>query len=380
MHKYRDDDLFKDTTMTFGEHLEELRQALFKGLLGLIVGFGIGLYFGKDVVAMITSPLEQALATYYKLAAVQDYETWTSAIPAEKARQLYSVEEIRSLVDDHDWIFEMRFVHADVLRQAISSPPVGADAAAPATDGSTPVARPADESQPEGPAEQSKDVAGPTAVAESPGLAPRADRSVQALVPLVFWQPIDSDARISPKTLSAQEAFSFWMKASLVVGVILSSPWVFYQIWNFVAAGLYPHEKHYVHVFLPFSLGLFLAGAGLAYLFVFQPVLNFLFSFNRSLGLDPDPRISEWLSFVLFLPLGFGISFQLPLVMLFLERIGVFSIKSYIEKWRIAVLVIFVLSAILTPADPTSIFLMALPLTFLYFGGVLLCRWIPRRA
>jgi sec-independent protein translocase protein TatC len=95
--------------------------------------------------------------------------------------------------------------------------------------------------------------------------------------------------------------------------------------------------------------------------------------------IDPDPRISEWLSFVLMLPLGFGISFQLPLVMLFLERIGVFDVTGYLQKWRLAVLVIFILSAVLTPADPYSLLLMALPLCVLYFGGIGLCRVMPRR-
>ena len=95
--------------------------------------------------------------------------------------------------------------------------------------------------------------------------------------------------------------------------------------------------------------------------------------------IDPDPRISEWMSFVLFLPLGFGISFQLPLVMLLLDRIGVMSVAVYLEKWRIAVLVIFVVAMVLTPADPISMLLMACPLTFLYFGGVALCKWLPKR-
>jgi sec-independent protein translocase protein TatC len=130
-------------------------------------------------------------------------------------------------------------------------------------------------------------------------------------------------------------------------------------------------------VFLPFSLGLFLAGACLAFFFVFKPVLSFLLSFNSWLGIDPDPRISEWFSFVLILPLGFGVSFQLPLVMLFLERIGIFTVEAYVEKWRIAIFAITVISAILTPADPYSMLLMAIPLTVLYFGGVLLCRYLP---
>ena len=77
--------------------------------------------------------------------------------------------------------------------------------------------------------------------------------------------------------------------------------------------------------------------------------------------------------------MGFGISFQLPLVMLFLERIGIFSVQVYLEKWRISILVIFILSAVLTPADPYSLLLMAVPLCFLYFGGILLCHWLPKK-
>jgi len=107
-------------------------------------------------------------------------------------------------------------------------------------------------------------------------------------------------------------------------------------------------------------------------------VLEFLFSFNRLMNIDPDPRISEWLGFVLFLPIGFGISFQLPLVMLFLERIGIFTVKAYLSSWRVAVLVIFVIAMFLTPADPTSMMLMAAPLTVLYFGGILLCTFLPK--
>ena len=81
---------------------------------------------------------------------------------------------------------------------------------------------------------------------------------------------------------------------------------------------------------------------------------------------------------MLFLPLGFGISFQLPLVMLFLERIGILSVNQYISNWRIAVISIVVLSAVLTPADPWSMFFMAVPLVFLYGLGLLMCKFLPR--
>ena len=168
------------------------------------------------------------------------------------------------------------------------------------------------------------------------------------------------------------------MKAALLVGVVLAGPWILYQLWTFVAAGLYPHEKRWVHVFLPFSTGLFLAGVSVAFFFVFDFVLDYLLAFNSWLGLDPDPRISEWLSFVLLLPIGFGLGFQLPLVMLFLERIGIFDQKAYAEQWRMAILVIVIASAILTPADPYSMLFLAGPLCGLYFGGLMLCRFFPR--
>jgi sec-independent protein translocase protein TatC len=181
------------------------------------------------------------------------------------------------------------------------------------------------------------------------------------------------------KALNAQEAFMIWLKAAFVSGLVLASPYIFYQLWLFVAAGLYPHEKQYVYIYLPISIFLFLAGAGLAFRFVFQYVLAFLFGFNKMMNIDPDPRISEWLGFVLILPLGFGIAFQLPLVMLFLNRIGIFTIEAYLDKWRIAVLVIFVIAMLLTPADPVSMLLMAVPLTGLYFLGIGMCRWMPRK-
>lgn len=366
----RDEDLFQDTTMTFGEHLEELRTALFKAVAGLAVGVMIGFFLGDWVVALIQRPLVKALGTFYETKSEKAFIEWSDKRGEEGKEVFYTLDEVHELVTKDHLILEIKYVHPrqawQELKQAEPEALKGIDLPAP------------------------KDAANNPPV-EKPGAAEAADageakkviRPIAAkasLAPIFLWTPIEDDPRIHPTTFNAQEAFAIWMKASIVVGIVLSSPWVFFQIWSFVAAGLYPHERKYVYRFLPISLGLFLSGAALAYLLVFEPVLNFLFQFNSELGIDIEPRISEWLSFVLFLPLGFGISFQLPLVMLFLERIGVFSLKAYIEKWRIAVLVIFILSAILTPADPTSIFFMAVPLTILYFAGMLLCKWMPRSA
>ncbi|MDG1513463.1 MAG: twin-arginine translocase subunit TatC [Mariniblastus sp.] len=193
------------------------------------------------------------------------------------------------------------------------------------------------------------------------------------LVPIEIWE----NGEFEPLALGVAEPFTVWLKAGLFTSLILSGPWIFFQIWSFVASGLYPHEQKYIHVFLPISILLFVTGVLLAFYFVFQPVLGFLFSFNRSMGIAPEMRINDWLSFVMFLPLGFGLAFQLPLVMLFMNRIGLFTVENYLSKWRVAVLVIFVLAMFLTPADPISMLLLAVPLTFLYFMGVAMCKWMP---
>ncbi len=345
MPKYRyDEDLFKDTSMTFGEHLEELRSCLFKALIGLVIGFVVGLFFGGEVVAFIQTPLSSALTTYYRDQAKAriDEDPAKADIPATDSEA--ENERMRTLIDEEGVLPEQVFVQPERILRALK------------------------EHRPE----EFENIE----ITEADAGEPVRD----TLVPILLWRLNRDDPRIRVKALNAHEAFIIYIKASLLVGAVLASPWIFYQIWSFIAAGLYPHEKKYIHVFLPMSLGLFLAGAALAFFFVFEPVLKFLFVFNNKLGIDPDPRISEWLGFVMMLPLGFGISFQLPLVMLFLERIGIFDIETYLTKVRIAILVIFVLSMFLTPADPTSMLLMAIPLTVLYYGGILLCKYMPKQS
>ena len=342
----RDEDLFQDSTMTFGEHLEELRRCLWRAILGLTLGFIVGIFAAEKVVNWIQAPLESALKDYRtergKERIQGSIDEFTKhGYPADIAE----VAAKARLLPKTYWLFPEELAREAGLSTTTSEPasPAGADAQT---------------------GEAQSDEEGKSFASE--------------LVEITLWQPVEEAEGVTATSLSMHEAFAVYIKAALLVGLILSSPWVFYQIWSFVAAGLYPHEKKYIHVFLPISLGLFMAGAATVFLFVFAPVLKFLFMFNSMLKIDPDPRIEYWLSFVLVLPLGFGISFQLPLVMLFLERIGIFTVKTYVASWRVAVLVIFVISMFLTPADPTSMILMAAPLTVLYFGGILMCKFLPK--
>lgn len=310
--------------MSFGDHLEELRRALAKAAAGLLVGFLLGLLIANHVVAFIQTPLLEGLTRYYAARDIANLE--------EKFGE-EAVKEVAGFITKEKYTFDFLYVEPDQVRQLAVQ------------------------------------LSGEEVESIEIGM-PSSDR-----MKIRVWRPIK--ARVT--ALNVQEAFMIWLKAGFVAGAVISSPWVFYQIWMFVAAGLYPHEQSYVYIYLPLSLLLFLAGASLAFFFVFEPVIDFLFTFNRAMKVDPDPRISEWVSFVLFLPLGFGVAFQLPLVMLFLNRLGLFSVQVYLSNWRMAILFIFILSMFLTPADPISMLLMAMPLTLLYFFGIGLCVYMPRQ-
>ncbi len=339
--------------MSFGEHLEELRSCLIKALLWVVVGTCVGLFFGEYVVNLIKLPLQDSLGEYYIENALLKFEEFSKSQQERNQPVHYDESQIASLVED-GYIFEVITIYPPAVLGNLQAqypdtfPP-------PATSGESP-------RQPSGEA--------------ADGQAKPKLTGVD-LVPLFTWRRVEDDPRVAIKSLASQEAFMIWLKAGVVAGIILTSPMIFYHMWSFIAAGLYPHEKRYVNIFLPFSVVLFLTGAAFCFFVVLPYVLNFLFSYNRSLGIDPDPRINEWLSFALFLPVGFGLSFQLPLVMLFLHRVGIFSVEVYLQKWRIAVLVIAVISMVLTPADPMSMMMMAGPLIGLYFLGIAICRWMP---
>lgn len=369
-----EDDLFAETKMSFGDHLNELRACLVKAVFALAIGCVIGLIYGETVMQWVEAPLKTALVDYYQARAIADIEAKLDerrkngeAIPPE----LDSKAGIEELVLNQGLLFEETYVAPQELFDELRRHEPGLLAGL-----QWPHPAPAPQAaKPEGDAAQGAKPAGEAAAgAAAPGTAKPA---IPKMMRIFLWHRADEDDRISIKSMNVQETFMIYMKAGLIAGAVLSSPAVFYFVWSFIAAGLYPHEKRYVHVFLPVSLGLFLGGVALS-CFVFKPVLGFLFSFNRSMGIDPDPRISEWLGFALLLPLGFGVSFQLPLVMLFLERIGIFTVQSYLKKWKISVLVIAFASMVFSPGgDPTSMMSLFVPLTFLYFAGIAVCHYLP---
>ncbi len=187
-----------------------------------------------------------------------------------------------------------------------------------------------------------------------------------------------TEARL--QTLAPADGFVSYMKISLVTGLILSSPWVFYQLWMFIAAGLYPNEKRYVHLAAPFSAALFIAGA-LFFVFVVAPItLGFLVKFNeRVLGVNSNFTFQNYISFVTVLMLVFGIAFQTPVAIFFLNRTGLVSLQALRRSRKFALLGVFVVAAMVTPPDVISQITLAVPLYLLFEIGILLSYFASRR-
>ena len=337
----RPDDLFADTRMSFGDHLEELRRRLWKALAGvgvcLCAGFvldAVGYALGRPEVG-VGYPVMRALTE-----------------PAqERAREFY---RRRNAEARERLLHALRAGDPELLRP--EPMPVGLPA------------RP---------------------LAEHFGLRPRdpgAER-IEVVITVYpgFIEVLQKDGedllntRGFMRSLSPQEVLWSYVKVSLVSGLVLAGPWVLWQFWAFVGPGLYPHEKRPVYVYFPASVLLFAAGVVLCQLFVLPAALDTLLGFNAWFGIDPDLRLSEWLGFAVVLPLVFGIAFQAPLVMVALARLGVMTADGFARHWRGAVAGMALFAALLTPTTDAVTFLhLFVPLLALYALGIGLCRLLAR--
>ena len=165
---------------------------------------------------------------------------------------------------------------------------------------------------------------------------------------------------------SYPEAFFTYLKLALTCGIFLASPYVLYEIWAFVAPGLYPHEKRLALPFVLFSSIFFIGGGLFGYMVVFPAAFNFLASYAGK-DLKLLPSVSEYFSLTIKLLLGFGVAFELPIFMVFMSMIGLIDARMLRKNRKYALLIVFILAAILTPTpDVINQCLLAIPLLFLY--------------
>jgi sec-independent protein translocase protein TatC len=203
-----------------------------------------------------------------------------------------------------------------------------------------------------------------------------SDKIVAALQspPVLVGQPI----KVPLQIIAPAEAFVTYIKVGLIVGLFLVLPLILYQLWKFVAPGLLEHEKKYTVPFIVGSAGLFYSGGVIFYL-VLPFIIRFLLSFAKG-DIKAQLSVGYYVTFCVRLMIAFGLVFQLPMAVVFLTQLGLVSSRLLVHYFRHAVVLIFVVAAVLTPTtDPLSLLFMVLPMLLLYGLSILAAKGVERR-
>jgi sec-independent protein translocase protein TatC len=359
------DDMFAETRMPLGDHIEELRYRMIAALKWLLFFMVIGFILdavgqslgddkigvGKPMLKVITEPVEtQARDFYYRRAEKVYVEKIAKLTQSDPAK----IAEIREKMKHDPSLASLSPSERELLLGAPREFRTFAKT------------------------KQLEPIVGPL----KPGTPEQIPLTLDVYPAEVNYLSSTGEALTESKqyltTLSAQEAFVVYFKVSILCGIVLASPFIFYQFWAFVGAGLYPHEKKYVYIFFGPSLILFLVGVLVCQFWVLPGAVKALLKFNEMLGFDPDIRLNEWLGLAIILPLVFGLSFQTPLVMIFLNRIGLFTAHDYLTKWRYACFILAVFAALVTPTpDVVTMMYLFVPMFGLYMLGILFCHLFP---
>jgi len=178
--------------------------------------------------------------------------------------------------------------------------------------------------------------------------------------------------------LNPTEPFNMYLKVGFIGGLFLASPFVLYQVWAFIAPGLYRHERRYVVPFMFFTVFLFLAGGYFGYKIVYPAALDFLIGYGRQF--QPMITIGEYTDLFLTIMIGLGVIFEMPILVFFLSLMGVISAGWMWRNFRYSILIIFIIAAIVTPTtDILNMCIFAAPMVLLYAVSILIA-WLVHPA
>lgn len=194
------------------------------------------------------------------------------------------------------------------------------------------------------------------------------------MTPLIKVLPKESTMIFTGLT----EAFFTYLKLSFISGIFLAFPVILYEIWKFVAPALYENEKKYLYPFILLSTLVFVGGVLFGYFIIFPIGFHFFLSFSTDY-IRPLPAIKDYLSLSIKLLLAFGIVFELPLAIFLLSKIGIITPQMLSHNRQYAILMIFIISAVLTPPDVATQIMMAIPLLILYEISVLVAKIFGRK-
>lgn len=312
----------EDSTMSLGDHLEELRFRLIRALLGLGIGLIVGLVLGRSLIRFLEGPYHDATAKFLFSTGLEFQSDLDKGVIPEELRGEFK-------------------------------------------DNGTPISE--------------------DATVLNKSLLWKGKRWVVSDSRGKYWAKVAKDKlrvyeEVPLMIIAVAAGFVSYVKIALVSGLVLSSPWVFYQIWMFIAAGLYPHERRYVYYAAPFSALLFICGA-LFFIVVVAPLtVGFLVKFNESvLETRSQFTFQNYITFVSHLMLVFGLAFQTPTAIFFLNRTGLVSLQGLKKSRKFVILAIVIVAAMATPPDVISQITLAVPLYILFELGILLCYLAGRK-
>ena len=332
--------------MSFLEHLDELRRRLIRSFIFVFLAASISWFFADRIYNFLAVPVERALA-----------EAQRTQVPIAGQIGNETITSIASLKENDAG----RYVFAQETKLGTSLIPAGASVMARVVkDSQGKLGLFTDEALYSGTTVIPKGVRLPTDLAAN-----------------------DAYSGINDKLIvtSALEPFSLYVKVSLYAAVCVSVPFLLWQIWAFVSPGLYPHERAYVTPFIALSSISFVIGAAFAYYIIFPPAAKYL------LGLGSDFRLllkaDDYFDFIIIVMLGMGVVFQMPAITYVLARIGLITARLMIRVWKMALIVILIAAAVLSPTnDIPNMLLFAAPMLVLYVVSIFVA-WIfnkPRTA
>lgn len=335
--------------MSFLEHLDELRTRLIRSIIFVVLAASVAWFVSGYIYSFLARPINRALAE-----AQQQREVAIVGLNG-----LLSTLPLNSLHPND----KIRYVFPESTRLGPASIPAGASVMA------------------------------------------RVDKDSQGNLGLFTDEPLTAGNEVLPKDVklpidlnkgyeklpdpseklivtTALEPFALYVKVSLYAAIGVSVPFLLLQIWGFVSPGLYPHERKYVTPFVALSSTFFVMGAATAYYLIFPPAAKYL------LGVGQDFRLllkaDDYFDFIILLMLGMGLVFQMPAITYVLARMGIVTARWMLKVWRVAIIVILVAAAVLSPTnDIPNMLLFAAPMLVLYVISIIvaaLCGRQRRRA
>jgi sec-independent protein translocase protein TatC len=215
------------------------------------------------------------------------------------------------------------------------------------------------------------------------GKAEAGELSQEELKEVFFDGEVDANKLREPvpsvRTDGAAGSFIFMLKVCGFAAFFIAGPFVLWQMWGFIAAGLYRNERRAVYRYFPASVGLFFAGVLFGYFYFVPYAYYYLASMGQEITRH-DPKIEDYFVFLKSLGLGMGLVFQLPVLMMGVARVGLIDPKDFSKYRRQFFVAALIISAIITPADPYTMLMMAVPMIVLYEAGIILARIAARKA